>query len=125
MIMKKLILTLLIGFFLCGVANSKYTQTCKVKYKKNYEWSKYYTVNVTFMSGTELNQATKSYDYSSFSTYAIIFWDKDQASIIKISSYTSCGTEVSKSCISNMVTNLKGEDKQGVGWEVCTMNLCY
>lgn len=46
------------------------------------------------MYGTELNRATKSYDYESYSTYAIIFWDKDEASVIKISSYTGCGSEV-------------------------------
>jgi hypothetical protein len=123
--MKKSILTILTVFFFCFTVDAKYTQTCKVKYKKNYGWSDYYTVEVSFMSGTELNRVTKSYDYESYSTYAIIFWDKDEASVIKISSYTGCGSEVSQSCISNKVTNLEGEDQQGRGWEVCTKSYCY
>ncbi len=71
--MKKTILTILTVFFICLNVEAKYTQTCKVKYKKNYDWSEYYTIDVTFMSGTELNRATKSYEYDGFSTYAIIF----------------------------------------------------
>ena len=123
--MKKTLITILTIFLLCGTADAKYTQTCKVKYKKNYGWSDYYTVEVTFMSGTELNRATKSFDYDGFSTYAIIFWDKDEASVIKISSFTGCGTEVTQSCITNKVTNLEGEDQQGRGWEVCSKSMCF
>jgi hypothetical protein len=123
--MKKIILTLLTISFLCSTTEAKYVQTCKVKYKKNYEWSDFYTVEVTFMSGTELNRAIKTYEYDSYSTYAIIFWDKDQASVIKISTYVGCGTEVTQSCISNKVTNLEGEDQKGKGWEICAKNLCY
>lgn len=122
---KKIILTILTVLFFIGVSDAKYVQTCKVKYKRNYDWSDYYTVEVTFMSGTELNRATKTFDYDGFSTYAIIFWDKDEASVIKISSFTGCGTEVSQSCIANKVTNLEGEDQQGRTWEVCTKNYCY
>lgn len=123
--MKKTILTILTVFFICLNVEAKYTQTCKVKYKKNYDWSQYYTVDVTFMSGTELNRATKSYEYDGFSTYAIIFWDKDETSVIKLSSFTGCGLEVSQRCISNKATNLEGEDNQGRGWEVCTRSVCF
>ncbi len=123
--MKKTILTILTILLLIGTLEAKYTQTCKVKYKINYGWSKYYTVEVTFMSGTELNRATKTFNYAGFTTYAIIFWDKDEASVIKISSFTGCGTEVKQSCITNKVTNFKGEDQQGRGWEICTKSYCF
>lgn len=123
--MKKTILTLLTFILFIGISEAKYTQTCKVKYKKNYNWSEYYTVDVTFMSGTELNRATKTFDYDGFSTYAIIFWDQDEATVIKISSYTGCGTEVKQSCIINKLSNLEGEDQQGRGWEICTTNYCF
>jgi hypothetical protein len=123
--MKKTLITILTIFFLCSAAEAKYTQTCKVKFKKNYDWSDYYTVEVTFMSGMELNRATKSFDYDGFSTYAIIFWDKDEATVIKISSFTGCGTEVTQSCITNKVSNLEGEDQQGRGWELCSKSMCF
>ena len=104
---------------------AKHTQTCKVKYRNNYSWSKYYTVDVTFLSGHELNKATKSFDYDTYNTYAVIFWDDDEASVIKVDSYTGCGTEVKQSCITNKVMNLEGEDQQGVKWELCTKSYCY
>lgn len=123
--MKRTILTFLTIFLIVWAADAKYTQTCRVKYKKNYGWSSYYTVDVTFMSGIELNRATKTYNYTSYSTYAIIFWDKGEASVIEISSYIGCGSEVKQSCISNRVTNMTGEDREGRGWEICTQNYCY
>ncbi len=77
------------------------------------------------MSGTELNRATKTFNYQGFSTYAIIFWDRSQASVIRITSFTGCGIEVKKSCIANKVTNLKGEDQQERIWEICTRDYCF
>jgi len=123
--MKRIFLFITLMIFAIGIANAKYVQTCKIKYKKEYGWSKYYTVDVTFMSGTELNNATRTFDYDGFSTYAIIFWDKDEATVIKISSFTGCGTEVKKSCITNKVMNLEGKDQQNRKWEVCTNDYCY
>ena len=123
--MKKTFLTILTFLLLLGTVEAKYIQTCRVKYKKDYGWSDYYTVEVTFISGTELNRATKTFNYDGFATYAIIFWDKDEATVIKISSFTGCGTEVTQNCITNKVSNLEGEDQQGRGWEVCSKNYCY
>jgi hypothetical protein len=123
--MKKWILAIVLFVLFSSISQAKYTQTCKVKYKKNYGWSEYYTVDVNFMSGTELNRATRSYSYDSFSTYAVIFWDKDEVTMVKISSYLSCGNEVSQRCISNAITSLEGEDQQGRGWEICTKSFCY
>ena len=81
--------------------------------KRNYDWSYYYTVGVTFLSGTELNRATKTFDYDGFATYVATFGDKDGVTVIKISSFTGCDTEVKQSCIINKVTNLEEEDQQG------------
>jgi hypothetical protein len=77
------------------------------------------------MSGSELNMATKTFKYDSYSTYAIIFWDKGEATVIKISSFTGCGSEVKQSCITNKVSNLVGEDQLGRTWEVCIKTYCY
>jgi len=123
--MRKTTLIFLLSLIFVLGANAKYTQTCKAKYKRDYGWSQYYSLDITFMSGVELNKATKTYKYNSYSTYAIIFWDKDEASIIKLSSYTGCGSEVKQSCITNKVTNLVGEDQQGKTWEICTRSNCY
>lgn len=110
-----------LGFF----SDAKYVQTCKIKYKTNYEWSKYYTVEVNFLTGSELNSATRTFNYQAFSVYAVVFWGNDQASVVKISSILMCGNEVSKECIINSLTNLKGEDQQGKNWEICVTGYCY
>jgi hypothetical protein len=96
-----------------------------VKYAASYGWSKYYTVDVTFMTGSELNKATSSLSYSSFSTYAIIFWGQNEATVIKLTNILGCGYETKQSCISNHVMNLNGSDQEGKSWEVCTKQYCY
>jgi hypothetical protein len=123
--MKKIILLSILLLFVQSNLFAKYVQTCKVKYETQQGWSDYYTVDVTFLSGTELNNATNSYNYSSYSTYAVVFWGEGKASIIEIESYTGCGSEVTQSCISNAYSNYEGEDQRGIKWEVCTKNYCY
>ena len=123
--MKKLIFTLVTVVLLTGSVFAEYTQTCKVKYKRNYDWSDYYTVDVHFYSGRELNNATKSFNYDSFSTYAIVFWSNDQATVMKLSSFMGCGSAITQSCISNKPWNLEGEDQEGRNWEICTKSYCY
>jgi len=76
------------------------------------------------LSGSELNKATRTINYSNFSTYAVIFWDKDEASVIKISSFTNCGSVVTQKCIVNSFSNLDGEDQKGRGWQICTKTYC-
>lgn len=123
--MKKIFALLLVLFFTLSTAEAKFRRTCKVKYKKEYGWSQYYTVEVTFMSGFELNQATRSYDYSTYSLYAVVFWGKEQASVIKTSSLAACGMEPKEDCVNGRVTNLEGEDQEDRKWEICTMTYCF
>ncbi len=123
--MRRALFLILIALFFSFNTHARYTKTSKLKYKTDYSWSDYYTVDVIFMSGSELNRATKTFKYDSFTTYAIIFWKNDEATIIKISSFTGCGTEVNESCIINKVTNLEGEDQNGRGWEICTGKICF
>ncbi len=76
------------------------------------------------MGGTELNRETTSLDYDNFSTYAIIFWGEEEASVIKISSFTGCdGQDATKNCIVSGL-NLEGRDQNGRVWEICTINAC-
>jgi hypothetical protein len=122
---KLFFLTILASFYFVQYTHAKYVQTCKVKYAASYGWSKYYTVDVTFMTGSELNKATSSLSYSSFSTYAIIFWGQNEATVIKLTNILGCGYETKQSCISNHVMNLNGSDQEVKSWEVCTKQYCY
>lgn len=104
---------------------SKYTQTCQANYKTATGWSKKYTVDVNFLSGSEMNTATSSFDYSSFSIYAVIFWGKGQASVIKLKSHLFCGAEVDKTCITSTLGDLKGIDQDKDEWKICVTNFCF
>jgi hypothetical protein len=106
------------------VANARHVQTSKVRYETQDGRSKWYSVDVTYLAGAELNTATNSFRYNGFANYAVIFWDKDEASVIKISSFMICGMELTASCMPSF-GNMKGKDQQGRGWEICTSDLCF
>lgn len=56
-----------------------------IKYRKNYGWSKGYTVEGTVMRGSDLNRAVKSFSrFNAFSTYVVVFWDDDEARIFEL-----------------------------------------
>jgi hypothetical protein len=118
-------LVILFTFILNFSVQAKYTRTVKVKYQKQYGWSKLYTVDVTFMTGYEMNQATRTYDYNMYSVYGVIFWGDGQASIIQLSSYLICGTVVTRNCIDNSIYDLQGNDQDGTKWNFCLGNYCY
>ena len=123
--MKKIILIISLFLTFSSVLEAKYVQTCEVKYLSSDGWSDYYTVDVTFMTGSELNEATSSIDYSSLSTYGIVFWGDGKATIIEISSIVFCGNKATKSCITSHALNIEGESQDGRSWEICTKNYCY
>ena len=77
------------------------------------------------MTGSELNDATSSIRYSSFSVYAIIFWGKGEATVIKLSSFTTCGSEADKSCITSIFGDLKGKDQDDDEWKICKDQFCF
>ncbi|NGP90277.1 hypothetical protein [Fodinibius halophilus] len=98
-----------------GTNNSSNGQELCVKYQTQSGWSKGYSVDVNVMKGSTLNQKTGTYNYNSYSTYAIIFWSEDQASIIELSyfsgSFTAYGTQ--------------GTDQRGRKWQLSKTTLCY
>jgi len=62
--MKKLFLTILLLFLLTKNTWADFTERLNVKYeRKYYGWSDYYNVDVTIITGSELNQATQSFNY--------------------------------------------------------------
>ena len=122
---RKLVLILLTVFLFAFSVQAKYTQKCIVQYATEDGWSRKYNVDVTFLSGSELNEATNSYRYSAYSVYAVIFWDKGQATVIKISTYVSCSTVVDKNCIKTTVGDLKGKDQDEDEWKICVGDYCF
>ena len=101
----------------------------KVKYKRADEtWSKNYEVDVTFIGGADLNEATKSSDYYIYGIYAVIFWSEEQVSIIDIwnKNLLSCTAyTLDCDCINKMSFNFHGKDQTDKYWEICTKNYCY
>lgn len=119
------VLTLLFSFFFASNVNAKCRRVVKAKYQQQYGWSKLYTVEATFLTGMELNNATGTYNYTSYSVYAVIFWGQGQATVIKLSSYLMCGYEVTCSCINNALYDLQGQDQDGDNWNLCLSNYCF
>lgn len=111
------------SLFLSTTAHAKYVQTSKVRYAVEYGKSKWYDVDVTFMTGQELNDVTSSFRYQAFGAYAVIFWGKGQAAVIKLSGFYPCGAEFEKTCLPGF-GNAKGEDQDGRDWEICTSDFC-
>ena len=70
--------------FASGVADAAVRRICKVSHETTTGWSQEYTLEVTFMAGQELNKATRSYQFSDFENYALIWFNKDQVAILKI-----------------------------------------
>lgn len=122
--MKNIILIFFFLFIFYNSADARYRQTCVVKYMTQEGWSRKYTVDVTFISGTELNEATNSFKYSAFSVYAVIFWGEGQASVIQISTFLVCGQDVDERCITNTIGDLKGKDQDGDEWKICVSDFC-
>lgn len=125
MAMRRMCLFVLVSLLTTSAVHGKYRQTCDVQYMTEIGWSTKYTVDVTFMTGFELNEATSTYNYSAYSVYAIIFWDQAQATVIKLTTMLVCGTETERSCIQNSLGTLKGEDQDDDEWKICTTDFCY
>jgi len=56
---------------------------CKVSYETEDGWSDEVPTEVQFVTGTQLNRATRSYDYSMFSSYALIWFARGQVAILE------------------------------------------
>jgi hypothetical protein len=93
-------------------------------YKSEYETSPWYTLQVDLMTGGELNSATQSYSYNSYSDYAVIWFGKGEAAIVEIENYLMTGSQFSVQDLGT-TTTLEGTDEQGVRWEICLSDYCY
>ena len=77
---------------------------------------KNYKVEGNIYKGSELNQKTNSFNYTSYSTYVVIFWANDKATIIELDYYYgSLGSY-----------GLDGKDRDGRTWKIKEGHLyCY
>jgi hypothetical protein len=56
---------------------------CKVSYETEYGWSREVVVEVEFLTGRQLNRATRSYTYDIYANYALIWFSQDDVAILK------------------------------------------
>ena len=104
-------------------AEAKVTTTAKVRYETQAGTSNWYEMEVHFLSGPELNSATKSYRYSYTDKYAVIFFGQGEAAVIELESLFGCYGDFSVSCFPSF-GNIEGEDQDGTEWEICTSTFC-
>ena len=114
----KLLATLWLAPLLPAIASAADKAEVCVKFRKDYGWSKGYAVQGTVISGSDLNSAVGSFTrFKSFSTYVVVFWDQDQASIFELPA-------ISMGSIPIFETEV--EDQQGRKWKVKEGHLmCY
>lgn len=73
----------------CTLAFGAHRERACLKYAATYGWSQPYEVEAEVISGMDLNTAVGSYTrFKGFATYAVVFWDQDQASIFELPSYS-------------------------------------
>jgi hypothetical protein len=104
--------SLLVLLLLASSAHAGDRATVCAKYATNYSWSAGYKVEATIVRGSELNQSTHTFNYSAFSTYVVIFWAQDQASVIEMSSPYLGPFEQD------------GTDQEGKKWRVAKTDFC-
>lgn len=68
-----------------------------------------YNVDASLINGGELNQRTRTYDYDNFAEYAIIFWNPQQATVIKFND---------SFCNDLRIGQCDGEDQNGHLWHI-------
>lgn len=98
---------------IAGEANSADRETVCAKYRTKGGWSDGYKVEASILKGHELNQATRTFNYTSFSTYVVIFWDKEQASVIEMD-FPYLGP-----------IGQSGKDQRGTEWEIAKTTICF
>jgi hypothetical protein len=82
--LRSILFILLISVLLTASSYAETRRLCKVYYETENGWSQGYTMEVSFLTGYELNNATRSYSYSMFSNYCLIWFGKGEVAILKI-----------------------------------------
>jgi len=113
-------MTLMLCF---SIADAKCRRNVQMRYRNSNGWSKVYTKEVTLLSGKELNDATGTSDYNTYSHYCTVFWSPGEATIIELKKkIEACPSDISCNCIDNFVhLNWTGKDQDGDIWEICLL----
>jgi len=82
--MKIISIILIVLISMSQFADASVRRIVKVSYETQYGYSNKYKTEVTFLTGRELNKATKTYDYNMFDNYALIWFKEDKVAILKI-----------------------------------------
>jgi len=90
---KLIIASVLLAILAVAPMNAAVRRFCKVSYQREYDWSDEYKMEVTFMTGYELNKVTRTFDYTSYSKYALIWFDKNEVAILEIDDLIIAGLE--------------------------------
>lgn len=105
---------LVFSFLLSKAAYAETQESVCLKYKKEYGWSPSYSVEAKIMSGADLSSVTGKYmRFRAFSTYAVVFWDNDQATILELPT-SSLGS------VPSFSTSVK--DQEGREWKISQSN---
>ena len=72
-----------LALLVCSV-DGRVSRTCKVSYETRDGWSEEYKREVEFLTGEELNKATRSFKYDMLSHYALVWFAKDEVAILKL-----------------------------------------
>jgi hypothetical protein len=83
--MKRLSVAVVLAIvILVPTAEAAVRRICLVAYETRTGYSAEYKLEVQFSTGQELNKATKSFNYDSFSNYALIWFGKGEVAILEI-----------------------------------------
>ncbi|MSU62638.1 MAG: hypothetical protein EXS31_09605 [Pedosphaera sp.] len=83
--MKTRILCFIVLVLFCTASSqAAVRRLCLVSYEKQIGYSDEVKVEVNFVTGKELNKATKSFDYDSFENYALVWFKEGEVAILKI-----------------------------------------
>jgi len=121
--MRLLIASLVMALVAATAVQAKVVTDAKVRYDTRAGHSQWYALEVTFLTGGELNKAVGGFSYNSYGNYAVVFFGQGQAAVIAISSFMACGQSVTTSCLPTF-GNIRGADQDGTQWEICTSAFC-
>lgn len=86
MMRKLIVLFLSLGLALSSTSNAAVRRVCIVAYETRSGYSAGYMMEATFLTGRELNKATKSFNYNPFDNYALLWFDQGEVAILEIDS---------------------------------------
>lgn len=102
--MKRLFVFLIV-ISSCSMLNAAINFVCKVQYETRLGWSDAVKAEVTFATGSELNTATRSYNFISYKIYATIWFSENECAIIELNNHLlGIGGSVTYSNVDSLFT---------------------